>query len=91
MPEFGFPNKKPWTRSIGRTELFDPTYVPIVILDGGDPDFYTHANGKDSTNFGKVTFILKDNFFKFNVSFFFFFFLFFFFINFFFFFFKFFI
>jgi len=66
MPEFGFPNKKPWTRSIGRTELFDPTYVPIVILDGGDPDFYTHANGKDSTNFGKVTFILKDNFFKFN-------------------------
>jgi len=71
MPEFGFPNKKPWTRSIGRTELFDPTYVPIVILDGGEPDFYTHANGKESTNFGKVTFILKDNFFKFNVCFFF--------------------
>jgi len=60
MPEFGFPNKKPWTRSIGRTELFDPTYVPIVIINGGEPDFYTRANGKDSTTFEKLTFVLKD-------------------------------
>jgi len=66
MPEFGFPNAKPWTRSIGRTELFDPTYVPIVILDGGEPDFYTYANQKDRTDFGKITFILMDNVFKFN-------------------------
>jgi len=61
MPEFGFPTKTPWTRSIGRTELFDPTYVPIVILDGGEQDFYTHANDKYSTTFGKMTFVLKDN------------------------------
>jgi len=61
MPEFGFPTKTPWTRSIGRTELFDPTYVPIVILDGGEPDFYTHANNKSSTTFSKMSFILKDS------------------------------
>jgi len=61
MPEFGFPNKKPWTRSIGRTELFDPDYVPIVIINGGEPDFYTRANRKDSTTFDKLTFVLKDS------------------------------
>jgi len=66
MPEFGFPNKKPWTRSIGRTELFDPDYVPIVIVEGGDADFYTYANKKDRTTFSKMTFILKDNVFTFN-------------------------
>jgi len=68
MPEFGFPTKTPWTRSIGRTELFDPTYVPIVILDGGEQDFYTHANDKYSTTFGKMTFVLKDNVLSFDVS-----------------------
>jgi len=67
MPEFGFPNAKPWNRSIGRTELFDPDYVPIVIFDGGDADFYTAANNKRSTTVGTMTFILKDNVFKFNV------------------------
>jgi len=66
MPEFGFPNAKPWNRSIGRTELFDPNYVPIVIFDGGDADFYTAANNKRSTTVGTMTFILKDNVFKFN-------------------------
>jgi len=64
MPEFGFPNAKPWNRSIGRTELFDPDYVPIVIMDGGDADFYTAA--KRSTTVATMTFILKENVFKFN-------------------------
>jgi len=63
MPEFGFPNAKPWTRSIGRTELFDPDYVPIVIINA-DQKFFTGA--ERSAKFKNMTFILKDNVFSFN-------------------------
>ncbi|OUM60434.1 hypothetical protein PIROE2DRAFT_13782 [Piromyces sp. E2] len=63
MPEFGFPNAKPWNRSIGRTELFDPDYVPIIIISP-DQKFFTGASR--STTFGSMTFILKDNVFTFN-------------------------
>ncbi len=66
MPEFGFPNAKPWNRSIGRTALFDPRYVPIVIIDGADKDYLTGA--KSSTTFGSLTFILKDEVFTFKVN-----------------------
>ncbi len=65
MPEFGFPNKKPWKRSIGRTELFDPEYVPIVIIDA-DQKFF--VGEERSATFNTMTFILKDNYFKFDVS-----------------------
>jgi len=63
MPEFGYPNAEPWTRSIGRTELFDSDYVPIVIVDD-DKQFFTGAT--QGTTFKKMTFILKDNVFTFN-------------------------
>lgn len=63
MPEFGFPNAKPWTRSIGRTELFDPDYVPIVIVN---PDQAFFTGSKTSTTFKSVTFVLKENVFTFN-------------------------
>jgi len=62
MHEFGYPSAEPWKRSIGRTELFDPTYVPIVIMDG-DKNFF--VNGKGSTTLSKISFILKDNTFTF--------------------------
>jgi len=63
MPEFGYPNAEPWTRSIGRTELFDPTFVPIIIIDS-DKEFFTgRANG---VRFNAIHFILKDNVFSFN-------------------------
>jgi len=65
MPEFGFPNAKPWTRSIGRTELFDQDYVPIVIVN---PDQAFFTGSKTSTTFKSVTFVLKENVFTFNVS-----------------------
>jgi len=61
MFEFGYPtsdNSEPWNRSIGRTELFDPTYVPTVILDASK-DFFVKGSG--STTVNKMTFILKDS------------------------------
>jgi len=65
MPEFVYPASEPWTRSIGRTELFDPSYVPIVIVDT-EKEFFVNASGG---TFKKITFVLKDNVFTFNVSF----------------------
>jgi len=65
MPEFGYPNAEPWERSIGRTELFDPKYVPIVIVDT-DKQFFVSGGGDD---FKKITFILQDKVFSFdNIS-----------------------
>ncbi|ORX63912.1 hypothetical protein BCR32DRAFT_273292 [Anaeromyces robustus] len=61
MFEFGYPTSdvsEPWTRSIGRTELFDPTYVPTVIIDAGK-DFFVKGSGSTTAN--KMTFILKDS------------------------------
>jgi len=63
MPEFGYPNAEPWNRTIGRTELFDPKYVPIVIMDG-DKQYFVKGSG--STTLSKVTFILKDSVFTFD-------------------------
>jgi len=65
MPEFDYPASKPWTRSLGRTELFDPNYVPIVIIDV-DKSFFENAGG--IYKFNKVNFILKENVFTFDVS-----------------------
>lgn len=61
MPEFGYPNAEPWTRSIGRTELFDPTYVPIVVIDGKKSMFVSGGGG----TFNSISFILKENVFTF--------------------------
>lgn len=62
MPELHYPDG-PWTRTIGRTELFDPTYVPTVIIDA-DKQFF--ISGEGSSKLNKVTFILKENVFSFN-------------------------
>jgi hypothetical protein len=61
MPEFGYPNAEPWTRSIGRTELFDPNYVPIIVIDA-DKQIFVDAS---STTFKQMSFILKENVFTF--------------------------
>lgn len=65
MPEFGYPNAEPWVRSIGRTELFDPTYVPIVIIDASAEDIVSLGNG-NYMSFKSISFILKENVFTFN-------------------------
>jgi len=65
MPEFGFPNKKPWTKSIGRTALFEQSYVPIVIING-EKNYFTGE--VRSTKFNTITFVLKDEVHTFQVS-----------------------
>ncbi|OUM64538.1 hypothetical protein PIROE2DRAFT_8699 [Piromyces sp. E2] len=62
MPEFGYPNAEPWTRSIGRTELFDPQFVPIIVIDADQKMFVNASSGK----FRSISFILKENVFTFN-------------------------
>jgi len=59
MPEFGYPESasEPWVRSIGRTELFDPSYVPTIIIDTSK-SYFSSAGG---SSFKKMTFILKDS------------------------------
>jgi len=64
MPEFGYPNAEPWTRSIGRTELFDPKFVPIIVIDS-DKQFFSGRNS-GVNSFAGMHFILKDNTFSFN-------------------------
>jgi len=64
MPEFGYPNAEPWKRSIGRTELFDPDFVPIIVIDS-DKQFFSGRNS-GVNSFAGMHFILKDNFFSFN-------------------------
>jgi len=58
----GYPIDKPqWTRSIGKTEVFDDSYIPTVILDDGSRDFF--ITGNDTWVLGRFTLVLKDEIF----------------------------
>jgi len=59
MFQFGFPNSKKWERSLGKQELFDDTYIPTIIVDGGLNFFQTAP--LNTTTVPRVTFFLKDN------------------------------
>jgi len=59
LPEFNHPDKGTWTKSIGKTSLFDDSYIPTVHIYG------TNANNTFTTASAsivkRVTFILKDD------------------------------
>jgi len=58
----GYPEDKPrWTRSIGKTALFDDSYIPTVIIDDGSRDYF--VTGNDTWTIGRFTIILKDEIF----------------------------
>jgi len=58
----GYPPDKPrWTRSIGKTETFDESYIPTIIIDKSSRNFFVTA--PDAGTIKRVTFILKDNIF----------------------------
>jgi len=58
----GYPPDKPrWTRSIGKTETFDDSYIPTIIIDKSSRNFFVTA--PDAGTIKRVTFILKDNIF----------------------------
>jgi len=55
----GYPDDKPkWTRSIGRTTVFDDSYIPTVILDSESREFF--VSGNDTWTLGRFTIVLKD-------------------------------
>jgi len=59
----GYPVDKPqWTRSIGKTDLFDDSYIPTVILDNGSREFF--ITGNDTWVLGRFTLVLKDEIFS---------------------------
>ncbi|ORX43450.1 hypothetical protein BCR32DRAFT_298677 [Anaeromyces robustus] len=59
----GYPDDKPqWTRSIGKTNLFDDSYIPTVIIDNESREFF--VSGNDTWTLGRFTIILKDEVFS---------------------------
>jgi hypothetical protein len=58
----GYPPEKPqWTRSIGKTDLFDDSYIPTVIFDDASREFF--VSGNDTWTLGRFTIVLKDEIF----------------------------
>jgi len=59
LPEFSHPDKGSWKRSIGKTSLFDDSYIPTVHLYGDNAN-QTFIDAS-SRYVSRVTFILKDD------------------------------
>jgi len=58
----GYPkDKSQWKRSIGKTPLFDDSYIPTVIIDNDSKDYF--ITGNDTYTLGRFTIILKDEIF----------------------------
>jgi len=59
LPEFSHPDKGTWTKSIGKTPLFDDSYIPTVHIYGDNAE-QTFTDAK-SRYVSRVAFILKDD------------------------------
>ncbi|KAL6592319.1 coth protein-domain-containing protein [Neocallimastix sp. 'constans'] len=59
LPEFDYPNKGSWKKSIGKTSLFDDSYIPTVHIYGTNAN-NTFTNATASI-VKRVAFILKDD------------------------------
>jgi len=58
----GYPADKPrWSRSIGKTEVFDDSYIPTIIIDSGSRDYF--VSGNDTYTIGRFTMVLQDEIF----------------------------
>lgn len=57
--QFGFPESKKWSHSIGKQELFDDTYIPTIVIDGGLNFFQTAP--RNTVTVPRMTFFLKDS------------------------------
>jgi len=58
----GYPSDKPrWDRSIGKTETFDDSYIPTVIIDSGSREYF--VTGNDTFTIGRFTIVLQDKIF----------------------------
>jgi len=62
MKGLGYPADKPqWTRSIGKTETFDDSYIPTIIIDAGSREYFVNAT--DTYTIGRFTMVLKNKIF----------------------------
>jgi len=66
----GYPADQEWTRSYGKTELFDDSYIPTVIIDNTNvPKYFTSPydfgkkDEKTKITLDGITFILKETIF----------------------------
>lgn len=59
LPEFNHPDKGSWKRSIGKTSLFDDSYIPTVHIYGDNAESTFHD--AKSRYMSRVVFILKDD------------------------------
>jgi len=58
----GYPEDKPsWNRSIGKTPVFDDSYIPTVIIDDNTREYF--VSGNDTWTIGRFTIVLKDDIF----------------------------
>jgi len=62
-----FPSVYKWTKSVGKGELFDDSYIPTVHISGDRSEkLFTTTNAK-SAYLEKISFILKDSVYTFKV------------------------
>jgi len=59
LPNFSYPGEK-WKKSIGRTDLFDQSYIPTIHITGKDVNKMMKKPTSTYYNFDKVTFYLKN-------------------------------
>jgi len=59
LPNFSYPGEK-WKKSIGRTDLFDQSYIPTIHITGNDVDKMMKKPTNKYFYFDKVTFYLKN-------------------------------
>jgi len=66
----GYPADQDWTRSYGKTELFDDSYIPTVVIDNSNvPNYFTSpydfgkSEEKTKVPLKSITFILKETIF----------------------------
>jgi len=60
-----FPQLYKWTRSVGKGELFDDSYIPTVHISGTKANTMFTAKSPSATYLEKVDFILKDSVYSF--------------------------
>jgi len=66
----GYPQDQEWTRSYGKTELFDDSYIPTVVIDNtnvpkyfSSPYDFGKSDEKTKVPLNAITFILKESIF----------------------------
>jgi len=60
LETFKYPDNH-WNRSIGKTTLFDDSYIPTIHMTGNITEDFFHKPTRTSVKLEKVTFYLKDS------------------------------